>query len=131
MALDGRKTTLLGILCVVLLSACSGEDDKRAAKAAAWLQDTAALRELPPGWTVEKVTARGSDGVDMEVHLSSAEQEKSIRALPQMQRFAAVQVACPKADDEIWTILTKEQKVWLTLIGASGEKLTHGNCWRR
>ena len=114
-----------------LLVGCGAEDEKRAIKAAEWLQDTAAMRQMPKGWTVKQITAKGSDGVEMEIHLSSPEQENAIRGIAQMKRFAAVQVACPQPEDEIWTLLSSDHKLWLKLIGASGTQLTTGTCWRQ
>lgn len=131
MRISRWNSPLAVLMAALILASCGGEDEKRANKAAAWLQDTAAMRDLPEGWVIEKVTVQNGDGVEMEVHLTSPEQENNIRTIPQMQRFAAVQVACPKKDDEIWTMLSEGQKLWLSLIGASGDRLTRGTCWRR
>lgn len=127
-----RMTALFPVaLGALLVAGCGSEADKQAAKAAQWFQDTAAMRTLPPGWHVGKVTPNGTEGIEIEITLDSSEQENAIRSVAQMQRFAAVQVACPKADDEIWSMLSADQKVWLNLTGPSGKRLTRGNCWRR
>lgn len=127
-----RMPTLLPVaLGALVMTGCGNEADKQADKAARWFEDTASMRPLPPGWHLGKVTANGAEGIEIEVTLDTPEQENAIRSVPQMQRFAAVQVACPKAEDEIWSMLGSEQKVWLNLTGPSGKRLTRGNCWRR
>ena len=113
------------------LAGCSEKDDQHAKQAARWLKDTSGLYPLPYGWQYGTVTPLGSDGVEMDVHIANEEQEKNVRSMPQMKRFAAVQPACPKKDAEIWTFLNDTQKVWVNLIGTNGERLTRGSCWQK
>ena len=125
-----RPLTLAGLLMTVLLAGCdSGEDDKNTARAVAWLEDTARLSKLPYGWHYGAVRPLGSDGIEMDIHMASDDQENKMRALSQMKRFAAVQPACPKNDAEVWTFLSGHQKIWLNVLGVGGKRLTRGSCW--
>lgn len=123
------KKALLSLVTALFLASCGGEDAEHAQKAAEWLEDTAGLRDLPTGWKLDKVTALDSNDVEMAVTVTTQRQENAIRAIPQMKRFIAVQVACPKKDDEVWTLFDNNRKLWLNVTGVSGKRLTRGSCW--
>lgn len=122
---------LTSLLLAAVVAACDNAEEDAANKAAGWLVMNESTLTLPPGWEFDGAHGKGADGVEMRVNIMVPRIVDDLRALPQMKRFAAIQVACPANHSEIWEMLGPDQKLWLTVSDGDGKTLTKGNCWRR
>ena len=113
---------LLGaaVIAAALLGACDDGQAARAEEAARWLR--AYTKTHPPNqmWRTTDVYGSDNGNVVMEVLVPSPKQAAAIKARRKIAQVLIVQLACPPADAEVWTILGRGQSLWINLNGADG-----------
>ena len=113
---------LLGaaVIAAALLGACDDGAAARAEEAARWLR--AYTKTHPPNqmWRTTDVYGSDNGNVVMEVLVPSPKQAAAIKARRKIAQVLIVQLACPPADAEVWTILGRGQSLWINLNGADG-----------
>ena len=113
---------LLGaaVIAAALLGACDDGQAARAEEAARWLR--AYTKTHPPNqmWRTTDVYGSDNGNVVMEVLVPSPKQAAAIKARRKIAKVLIVQLACPPADAEVWTILGRDQSLWINLNGADG-----------
>ena len=113
---------LLGaaVIAALSLGACDDGAAARAEEAATWLR--AYTKTHPPNqmWRATNVHASGDGNVVMEVLVPSPKQAAAVKARRKIAKVLIVQLACPPADAEVWTILGPDQTLWINLNGADG-----------
>lgn len=113
---------LLGaaVIAAALLGACDDGAAARAEEAARWLR--AYTKTHPPNqmWRTTDVYGSDNGNVVMEVLVPSPKQAAAIKARRKIAKILIVQLACPPADAEVWTILGRGQSLWINLNGADG-----------
>ena len=113
---------LLGaaVIPALLLGACDDGQAARAEEAARWLR--AYTKTDPPNqmWRTTDVYGSDNGNVVMEVLVPSPKQAAAIKARRKIAQVLIVQLACPPADAEVWTILGRDQSLWINLNGADG-----------
>ena len=119
------------LFLVATVAACEDAGKDSAQKAAGWMAMNGSALNLPEGWVFDGANPVGNEGAEMRVTVTVDKIVSDIRALPQMKRFAAIQVACPKKDAEIWSLLQDGQKLWIDVFNADNKSLARATCWRR
>ena len=113
---------LLGaaVIAAALLGACDDGQAARAEEAARWLR--AYTKTHPPNqmWRTTDVYGSDNGNVVMEVLVPSPKQAAAIKARRKIAKILIVQLACPPADAEVWTILGRGQSLWINLNGTDG-----------
>mgnify|MGYP007046971361 CR=1 FL=1 len=121
------------IVLAVQVAACGG-DDERTSKAAKWLKKYSRMNPPNGDWVAIQIKADGGDRVVMDVLVPYKAHVDQIKSRTKIEQSHIVGLACPPKDAEIWTILDKDQLLWVNLMARTesglNEVLIGASCKR-